>query len=216
MAVRTLPPVMLPPAEGAREPAWEVALLFPAQGEWTDEDYLALPADGRRVEMTDGRIEVLPMPTKTHQLIVGFLYRLLFAFVDARALGTVLVAGIPVHLWAGKFREPDVVFMRAGRAGQGDDRYWEGADLVVEVVSDDPKDRRRDLVTKRQEYARAGIPEYWIVDPKEERILILVLEGNGYRVHGEFRRGAQAASATVDGFSVSVDAVFDSGATREP
>jgi Uma2 family endonuclease len=46
------------------------------------------------------------------------------------------------------------------------DEYWEGADLVMEVVSSHDEDRRRDLVVKREEYARAGIAEYWIVDPE--------------------------------------------------
>ncbi len=42
----------------------------------------------------------------------------------------------------------------------------------------------RDLVEKREEYARAGIPEYWIVDPEQGQITVLALDGTGYAVHG--------------------------------
>ena len=87
------------------------------------------------------------------------------------------------------------------------EQYWEGADLVMEVVSDD--DRRRDLQTKRFEYARAGIPEYWIVDPQLEQVTVLVLaDGNRYRQHGCFQRGQRAASVLLAGFDVDVDAVL--------
>src|SRR6266446_1158638 len=75
-------------------PAWEVALLFPPQGEWREEEYLALDTN-QLVEFSDGCIEVLPMATILHQLIVRFLSRLLETFVAARAEGEVLVAPLP-------------------------------------------------------------------------------------------------------------------------
>ena len=76
----------------------------------------------------------------------------------------------------------------------------------MEVVS--PDDPRRDLVTKRREYARAGIPEYWIVDPTQRSITVLTLNEQTYAFHGEFDEGAVATSVSLDGFTVSVDAVF--------
>src|SRR5262249_24252580 len=74
----------------------------------------------------------------------------------------------------------------------------------MEVVSEDDEERRRDLDTKRREYARAGIPEYWIVDRREERITVLRLAGKRYVVHGEFSRGAVASSHLLKGFSVDM------------
>ena len=87
-------------------------------------------------------------------------------------------------------------------------KYWQGADLVMEVVSDDPEDRHRDLVTKREEYARAKIPEYWIADPKLEEITVLWLKGKKYRVHGVFKMGQIATSRLLPGFDVAVSDVL--------
>jgi len=195
------------PTGDALEPTWEIAHLFPAQGAWSEAEYLAMNAN-RLLEFSHGRLEVLTMPTQAQQLIVLFLYRALQAFVEVGRLGMVLVAPLRVQLWPGKYREPDVVFMLAEHAARRRNDFWEGADLVMEVVSDE--DRRRDLETKRFEYARAGIPEYWIVDPANARITVLRLQGERFATHGEFERGAQAQSALVSGFSVDVSAVFDS------
>jgi Uma2 family endonuclease len=82
----------------------------------------------------------------------------------------------------------------------------------MEVVSDSPDDRERDLVTKRAEYARARIPEYWIVDPQEGRITVLRLEGDRYVVHGEFLKGSKASSVLLPGFVVDVTEAFAAGA----
>jgi Uma2 family endonuclease len=187
------------------EPAWEIALFFPRQGQWTEEEYLALDTN-RLVEFSNGWIEVLPMPSEAHQDFVQFLYEVLSTFVRTNSLGKVLLAPFPIRLWEGQDREPDVMFLRREHFHRRKKDHWEGADLVMEVVS--PSNREHDLVRKRLEYARAGIPEYWIVDPEEERILVLVLDGGAYREHGDFRKGAEAASATLPGFSVSVESVF--------
>lgn len=192
---------------GRPEPTWEVAYLFPNQGYWDEEDYLALHGQ-QLVEFSHGRLEVLPMPTTSHQLLVVYLYGLLLGFAAPGDLGTVLVAPLRVRLWRGKFREPDVMFMAKEHGDRIGEDYWLGADLVMEVVSGDDEDRRRDLVTKRREYARAGIPEYWIVDPREQRISVLRLSGKRYVVHGEFAAGAVATSHLLPGFTVDVRQAF--------
>ncbi len=194
-------------------PAWEVAFLFPLQGDWSEEEYLALDSS-QLVELSDGCIEVLPMATIFHQLIVRFLSRLLETFVAAHAEGQVLVAPLPVHLWFKKFREPDIVYFRPHRVKDVHGQP-EGADLVVEVVSEGEENRYRDLVTKREEYAAAGISEYWIVDPQERQITVLVLEGQTYREHGVFKSSTAATSVLLAGFSASVDAVFAAGQANQ-
>jgi Uma2 family endonuclease len=189
------------------EPTWAIAHLFPAQGAWSDDDYLALHTNCL-VEVSDGYLEVLPMPTTSHQQIVAYLYGMLLAFVTGHDLGMVLFAPLRVRLWLGKFREPDVVFMAKAHADRIGEEFWKGADLVMEVVSGDEEDRRRDLVVKRREYARARIGEYWIVDPQEERITVLRLAGKRYVLHGQFAKSAVATSHQMPGFEVDVTAVL--------
>lgn len=189
------------------EPTWEIAYLFPAQGSWTEAEYLALQTN-HLVEFTKGHLEFLPMPTPAHQRMVLFLYGLLLAHITPQKLGEVLVAPIRVRVTRGKYREPDVVFLRKENANRAGEQFWMGADLVMEVVSGDPDDRRRDLEEKPVEYARAGIREYWIVDPQEEKITVLRLKGKSYVVHGEFGRGAVAASYLLPGFCANVSNVL--------
>ena len=86
-------------------------------------------------------------------------------------------------------------------------RFWTGADLALEVVSEDKPER--DLVEKRGDYAEGRVPEYWIVNPQTETITILRLRGDIYEEAGTWRRGETAASVLLAGFSVAVIAIFD-------
>jgi Uma2 family endonuclease len=193
------------------EPAWEVATLFPDQGSWSDVEYLSLNhKTNRLVELSDGHIQVLAMPTKSHQRMVLFLYNALLAFVSPNRLGEILVAPYPVRLRERKFREPDVLFMLASNVSRMREEYADGADLVVEVVSDEH--RAHDLVLKRAEYEAAGIPEYWIVDYREQRITVLTLREGKYAVHAEAGPGQSATSVLLPGFAVDVNAVFQAAA----
>jgi Uma2 family endonuclease len=199
------------PRSRAGEPSWEIAVLFPTQGQWTEAEYLALQKKSNLlVELSDGYIEVLPVPSPFHQRVVKLLFRLLEDLVLGLGSGEVFFAPLPIRLKPGKFRDPDIVYLQPGRITDPHHQPH-GADLAIEVVSDDPEDRQRDLETKRQEYADAGITEYWIVDPQEHKILVLTLDGATYRVHGEFGPGTAATSLLLPGFSVSVDAVFAAG-----
>jgi Uma2 family endonuclease len=194
-----------------RKPAWEIAYLFPAQGTWTESDYWDLTTlHDRRplVELSNGCLEVLPMPTELHQLIAALFYELLRAFTQTHAPGIVLFSGLRLRLKKGRkarFREPDVVYLKAENAHLRHAKFWDRADLAMEIVSDDPKDRKRDLETKPREYAEAGIPEYWIIDPEQQRVRVLTLEGGAYKVHGDFGPGTLATSVLLPGFAVAVD-----------
>ena len=192
-------------------PTWELVALFPEQGEWSEEDYLALGRKletHRLVELVDGRIEVLPVPTEEHQLLLAFLYEAMVAFVRPRKLGKVLFSGLSVRMRAKNFRQPDLVFLATKNAGKRGDRYWRGADLVMEVVS--PDDPSRDYVDKREEYARSGIREYWIVDPRSRSVVLLTLKGRAYLERGTFVDGQTVQSVLLPAFSVDVSELFDS------
>ena len=181
--------------------------ILPRQGRWSEESYLWLTDHGRRlIEFTDGRIEELPLPTFTHQAVLSFLHALFRDWLKPRG-GVVVFSGLRMRIRQDKFREPDLLLLRDRSDARCQDRFWLGADLVAEVVS--PDDPDRDLVEKRADYAEAGIPEYWIVDPRDEMITVLVLEGETYVEHGTYQRGGKATSPLLDGFAADVSAVFD-------
>ena len=184
-----------------------VLQLLPRQGAWGEEQYLWLTDHTNRlVEFTDGYIEVLPMPTDKHQAISQVLLLALLAYVQ-RVGGRVFYSPLRLRIREGKHREPDLLLLLDANDPRRQNRYWLGADLVVEVVSADDPDR--DLVEKRRDYAEANIPEYWIVDPRSETIVVLRLQDGAYVEHGVFGRGARATSALLAGFAVDVAAVFD-------
>jgi Uma2 family endonuclease len=192
-------------------PTWAVARLFPEQGRWTESDYFHLQSSYEgfpRIELSDGRLEVLPMPTELHQLILSFLNDVLKAFVSAHAPGMVLFSGVHVRVRKGAYLMPDLVYMKAEHKDRRHPTFWDGADLVMEVVSPDPKDEERDWETKPKEYARAGIAEYWIVDPQKQLVRVLTLRGKSYKVHGDFGPGQKATSVLLPRFAVAVDEVL--------
>jgi Uma2 family endonuclease len=206
----TIPQSLPQPTPTCPEPAWEVALLFPSQGDWSEGDYLALDTN-RLVELVDGKLEVLPMPSIMHQLIVEYLHDALKTFVRKQRLGQAFFAPLPVRIRKDTLREPDVIFVSRERLGRPEDKRLDGADLVMEVVSPDEGSHVRDYEKKRADYSARRMPEYWIVDPQTERITVLVLEGKQYRLHGEFAPGQQATSVLLSGFTVDVAATFAAG-----
>jgi Uma2 family endonuclease len=194
------------PASQLGEPTWEVTEFFPRQGEWNADEYLALDVN-RLIELVDGRLEVLPMPTIAHQMIVKSLCALLDTYLQQHPGGTVLFAPLPVRLSPRTYREPDLVYLSARRLAETD-KYPTGADLVVEVLSEGEAARQRDLIVKRREFARAEIAEYWIVDPQQRCVTVLTLEDGEYREAGVYGSGQTAKSLLLVGFAVEVDTVL--------
>jgi Uma2 family endonuclease len=195
-----------PPETGAWAACeWDETIAHPPQGQWTEQAYFDLP-NNFGIELRDGRLEFLPMPKFSHQRTSAFLFKRLDAFVGAAGLGLVMFMGLPVRLWPGRQVEPDILLMLREHADRMGEDCWDGADLVMEILS--PSNRSHDLVTKRADYARGGIPEYWIIDPKEETITVLTLAGGAYATHGTFRPGERATSVLLPGFEVDVAAAL--------
>ncbi len=188
-------------------PSWEIALLFPPQGTWSKLEYLALTdSTNNLVEYTEGQIEVLPMPTEKHQDVLDFIFRIIRQLMTTLG-GKAYYSPLRLFVEPDRFREPDILLVIDKNDSRRANRYWTGADLVLEVVS--PDDPERDWVQKRADYARAGIPEYWIVDPQQERIAILTLVDRIYAEHGIFMRGEIARSVLLSGLHVDVSAALD-------
>jgi Uma2 family endonuclease len=181
--------------------------ILPPQGEWSEEQYLILTDHRNRlIEFTDGFLEVLPMPTDRHQTILQFLFLAFHHFIQPRG-GKVQFAPLRLLIRAGKFREPDLLLLLLATDPRRQNRFWLGADLALEVVSEEKPER--DLIDKRTDYAEARVPECWIVNPQTETITVLHLRGDAYEEVGAFRRGASVTSVLLPEFSVAVAAVFD-------
>ena len=97
----------IPSANG--EPAWEAAYMLPLQGSWNEEDFLKFHTN-RMAELVDGRLEILPMPTWLHQLILDFLLDTIKEHLRQTEVGRkILMAPLPTRLFAGTVREPDLL-----------------------------------------------------------------------------------------------------------
>ncbi len=187
------------------EPSWEVAYCFPKQGDWTEADYLSFETSNFPVELVDGCLEFLPMPTRSHQRLLRYLLGLLEPAVKRTSLGEILFAPCPIRIAPNRLREPDLFVVKQSENDPPDaaDVQW-----ILEIVSPGTKNRERDLVDKRLDYARAKVREYWIVDPEEQQITVLCLKGKSYRVHGEFAPGSTATSVLLPEFVIDVAEMF--------
>lgn len=136
------------------------------------QDLIDAPDDGYRYEVVDGALVVNAAPSWRHQRVVARLTRLL----EDAARGALVVLPAPVwRLAPGQVPEPDLVVCHRDALGA---HAVEGVpELVVEVLS--PSNRGADLVRKRALYAEGGCPYYWIVDPDEPSVTVLVLSGDG-------------------------------------
>ncbi len=187
---------------------YDLAAVLPQQGRWTAADYTWLTdRTNHLIELADGRLEVLPLPTEQHQRIVLALYRLLYAFMlTAAPDGVLLVAPMRLRLAPNRYRKPDLIYLQSATDPRRADAHWDGADLVIEVIS--PSNPDLDRITKRHEYAERGILEYWIVAPHDATLTILTLRGSTYTEHGTFRRGTRATSPLLAGLQFDVQAVL--------
>ncbi len=174
---------------------------------WDEALYLAL-ANSRNIlaELSDGKVTLM-MPTPAHQQVTGNLYAALREYGRAGNRGRAYMAPMPIRLWPGKFREPDVAFYKTEHLDRVGEQYGEVPDLVAEVIS--PSTHVVDRGAKREEYAQAGVPEYWLLDPETRTVTVYVLAEGKYRFAALYREGETARSETLEGLQVEVSDLFD-------
>jgi len=169
----------------------------------TAAEYLALPDDGYQYELIDGVVLMSPSPDFGHPNTRAELLTLLRNYLRGRGLG-VAVADTDVTLDGDVVYRPDILFVRAANIPPGTRRLDQRPDLVVEVLS--PGTQVYDLNTKRRDYQRAGIPEYWIVDYANRSIRFLRLKDGRYE--DVTPSGGEFQSAAVPGFMLRIDEVW--------
>jgi Uma2 family endonuclease len=154
------------------------AMAVPVATGLTVADVERLPEDGVVRHLIDGELFEMTPPTIRHQQVVMRIIRALLAWAEDSG-AQVLTAPTGVLLSERDMPEPDVLVVAAERLELLGERYVEGSpDLVVEVSS--PSTRRLDLVRKRRQYERFGVPEFWFVDLDADRVEVYTLAGGRY------------------------------------
>jgi len=140
-------------------------------------DFLAWLDEDTRAEWVDG-VVYMPSPANMrHQQVVQFLLRMIASYVEVQPLGTVFEAPFLMKL-TNVAREPDLLFIAADHLDRLKPTYLDGpADLVIEVIS--PESAARDRGEKFYEYQTAGIPEYWLIDPRIAHVEFYQLDSQG-------------------------------------
>ena len=150
----------------------------PPQGQWTAADWEKLPHDGNRYEVIDGVLYMSTAPSYFHQYITLQLVRHIGIPAEDQQLARVGFAPIGVLMPGCDPVQPDFVVVLAARATIIHDRRIHGTpDLIIEILS--PSNRAYDEQVKLRAYARAGLPEYAIVDPVNRALRHYRLEQPG-------------------------------------
>ncbi len=179
---------------------WDEFVVPPPQP-MTEEEFDNWHDELLRGEWVDGKVEFMAPANTEHCEIQNLLLFLLHGFVERHKLGRVWGPEMAVKLPKMRRRRvPDVVFLQEDRRHLVEKTYLNGApDLVMEVVS--PDSGARDWRKKYQEYERAGVREYWIIDPGSQVLEAYQLSSEGAYEQIPFQND-RIASAVVPGFFV--------------
>ena len=167
----------------------------------TYDEYALLPQDRKRYEVIEGELYVTPSPIFDHQFIVTVLAEVLSRSVRLHNLGVVCVAPMDVVLNEFNVFQPDILFLRAGRApSRGAKNITVAPDLIVEVLS--PSTMEEDRNIKMRVYARHGVLNYWIVDPDARTLEMYALEGDAFWIVATFSGDAEATTPLFPGLTI--------------
>jgi Uma2 family endonuclease len=173
-------------------------------------DLARMPEDGRRYELYDGEVFVVPAPFARHQVTQHRVVQALDAYAKQSG-GFAVDSPIDIVFSEYDVLQPDVVFFTAARRQLIDlDRVIRDApDLCVEVLS--PSTASTDRGKKMQMFARYGVPEYWIVDPVATTIEIYELEAGRFELRRTISGDDAVTSRTLPGCSFVASSIFPPG-----
>ena len=156
----------------------------------TYDDFVRFPDDGRRHELIDGEHYVTPSPNTKHQRILGHLHLMIGSWLEHQPIGQVFLSPFDMVFTQFDVVEPDLLYMSNERAAEIlTDLNVQGVpELVIEIAS--PSTRRRDGSLKRTLYERTGVSEYWIVEPKGDKVRVYRREGVSFAAPIDLTREA--------------------------
>jgi Uma2 family endonuclease len=140
------------------------------------EEWLQMPPaeDGRREEVVNGEIQVLPPPQLLHALIIQRLISRIIRQIDEKQISIVgSVFGLMIRQEPLTCREPDLALFWTANMVVRDGMVWSAPELVVEVIS--PSETKRRKRAKLDDYASIGVPEAWLISPEAQLLEILLL-----------------------------------------
>jgi Uma2 family endonuclease len=144
----------------------------------TFEDFCSLVQDGQKADLIDGVIYMASPDSTEADDLFGWLFFLLYGYVAKKKLGRVFGSRVAFRLDDRHSPEPDLSFLRSECADRIEPGRVEGPpDLAIEIVS--PESVERDYKIKRKQYQRAGVSEYWIIDPDKQKVLLLRRNARG-------------------------------------
>jgi Uma2 family endonuclease len=146
----------------------------------TYDDFVLFPDDGKRHELIDGEHYVTPSPNTRHQRISGRLYLLIANWLEEHPIGQIFYAPLDVVMSDFDVVEPDLFYMSNERAAAViTPQHVRGTpELIIEIASRGT--RRRDETIKRSLYDRAGVAEYWVVDPEIDAVRVYRRSGGRF------------------------------------
>lgn len=170
-------------------------------------DFLQLPDDGCNYELVDGVVVMSPSPTPRHQAVTTELVSQISWHLRQRSTGRVF-AELDVHLGKGPtggdlVYKPEVVYLSHSRLTGMQDQINGAPDLVVEIIS--RGSRRMDSETKRRDYERFGVREFWLIDPAREAMTFYRLERGAFVEIPP--QGDKFLSEAIPGFALDLTAV---------
>ncbi|MDZ8225805.1 Uma2 family endonuclease [Nostoc sp. ChiVER01] len=178
----------------------------------TFEEYLTYDdGNGSHYELVDGKLELMNPPTIEHFLIAKFLEQLLDGEIKRCSFPWLTFRESGVRTGRNKSRLTDlcVVTVEQARELLNASAVFQSLPLlIVEVVS--PESVKRDYRHKRSEYAALEVHEYWIVDPLEGKISVLLLK-DGFYEETVFTANQQIGSRTFPELKIAVDQIFTAG-----
>jgi Uma2 family endonuclease len=172
----------------------------------TYQDYANLEGD-ERYELLDGDLILVASPNRDHQSVSVRLLTRMHSFVEENDLGWVLDAPFDVLFTDTDVVQPDLMFVSREREHILTRANVQGApDLIVEILS--PSSSTRDWRAKRELYATHGVPEYWIIDPTNRIVSVMLLQDGVLQIEQTRTENDTATSTILDGFNVSLDSIF--------
>jgi Uma2 family endonuclease len=176
----------------------------------TIDDWDAMPfEDGYRYEIIEGELFVSCSPGLTHQVVLGNLIFLFQKFLEISRIGVaVMNPGLILSNYSGVI--PDLVFFLNDQRDTivTNDRLTGPPALVVEIVSPGSSNSRRDRLAKLQLYGKHGVPEYWIIDPKNSTLERYVNQGSSLILQETLGEEGTLTTPALPGFSCRVSDIF--------